>query len=119
MSRWVRTAVWERPSHIPLLLRDYRQTGIGAMTRAMNADRHDRIDHTLAATEAPVLIVRGRHDHISPRRWALELAGAARHGQAQTHCSPGLTWCPSPTPMRWPGASKPFSATLLPRVADS
>jgi pimeloyl-ACP methyl ester carboxylesterase len=84
MSRWVRTAMWERPTQIPLLLRDYRRTGLGAMAHGMNAARHDRIDHTLAAVEAPVLIVRGRHDHISPRRWTLELASAARHGQAQT-----------------------------------
>jgi pimeloyl-ACP methyl ester carboxylesterase len=82
MSRWVRTAVWERPRQIPLLLRDYHDTGIGAMTRGMNAAR--RIDLTLAAVEAPVLIMRGRHDHISPNRWTLELAGAAQRGQAQT-----------------------------------
>jgi len=67
-----------------LLLRDYHQTGIGAMARGMNAARHDRIDHTLAAVEAPVVIMRGRHDRISPRRWSLELATVAQHGQAQT-----------------------------------
>jgi pimeloyl-ACP methyl ester carboxylesterase len=84
MSRWVRTAVWERPRQIPLLLRDYHDTGIGAMTRGMNAARRDRIDHILAAVEAPVLIMRGRHDHISPNRWTLELAATAPRGQAQT-----------------------------------
>jgi pimeloyl-ACP methyl ester carboxylesterase len=84
MSRWVRTAVWERPGQIPLLFRDYGQTGIGAMARSMNAARHDRIDHTLAGVAAVVLILRGRHDRISPRRWALELAAVAQHGQAQT-----------------------------------
>lgn len=84
MSRWLRTAVWEQPVQIPLLLRDYRRTGIRTMTRGMNAARKDRIESALPAVEAPVLIMRGPHDHISPHRWTRELAAAAPHGQAET-----------------------------------
>jgi pimeloyl-ACP methyl ester carboxylesterase len=84
MSRWLRTAAWEQPKQIPLLLRDYRQTGIRAMTRGMNAARKDRIDHVLPAVDTPVLIMRGPHDHISPRRWTRELVTASPQGQTET-----------------------------------
>ena len=36
-ARWLRTAVWERPGQLPLLLRDYWRTGLGAMV-----PRHQR-----------------------------------------------------------------------------
>ena len=84
LGRWLRTAVWERPGQIPVLLRDYRRTGLGAMARGMNSAREDRIDHTLAAVVPPVLILRGLHDRISPSRWAEELVTAAQHGEAKT-----------------------------------
>jgi pimeloyl-ACP methyl ester carboxylesterase len=84
MARWLRTAVWERPGQLPLLLRDYGRTGICAMTRGLDAARKDRIDHMLTAVEALVLIVRGPHDRIAPRRWANDLVAAARHGQAES-----------------------------------
>jgi pimeloyl-ACP methyl ester carboxylesterase len=84
VARWLHTAVWERPGQVPLLLRDYWRTGIGAMARGINAARKDRIDHVLNAVEAPVLVVRGPHDRISPRRWADNLAATAPHGQAET-----------------------------------
>jgi pimeloyl-ACP methyl ester carboxylesterase len=54
------------------------------MARGIDAARKDRIDHVLTAIEAPVLVVRGPHDHISPRRWADNLAAASQHGQAET-----------------------------------
>ena len=84
LARWLRTAVWERPGQVPLLLRDYWRTGIGGMVRGIDAAREDRIDHVLTTVEAPVLIVRGPRDHIAPRRWADILAAASPHGRAET-----------------------------------
>jgi pimeloyl-ACP methyl ester carboxylesterase len=83
-ARWLCTAVWERPGQLPLLLRDYWRTGLGAMSRGIDAARKDHIDYVLTTVEAPVLVVRGPHDRISPRRWADNLAATAQHGQAQT-----------------------------------
>lgn len=80
-ARWLRTAAWERPQQVPLLARDYRHTGPVAMARGMNAARHHRIDHALTRVRCPVLVVRGRHDHISPADWVTTLGILARRGR--------------------------------------
>lgn len=54
------------------------------MARGMNAARTDRIDRVLPAVDAPVLVIRGRHDRIAPRRWTRELGTAAPHGHPET-----------------------------------
>jgi pimeloyl-ACP methyl ester carboxylesterase len=84
MARWLRTAAWERPRQVPLLTRDYRHTGFGAMARGMNAARRHRIDRELAAVQCPVLVIRGRHDHISPADWVTALGNLAPRGQTAT-----------------------------------
>lgn len=83
-GRWLRTAAHERPGQVPLLARDYTCTGLGAMGRAMDAARRDRIDAPLRAGRGPVLVVRGRHDRICSARWAAELAALAPGGRAVT-----------------------------------
>jgi pimeloyl-ACP methyl ester carboxylesterase len=75
--RWLATAVYENPTQIPLLAAQYRVTGLRDMRRAMDRARGDRIDATLAHVRCPVLVVRGRHDHICPEDWARSLSRAA------------------------------------------
>jgi pimeloyl-ACP methyl ester carboxylesterase len=82
--RWLRTAVWERPGQVPILARDYHQTGLVAMARAMDAARRHRIDRLLARVACPVLVVRGRHDRIAPADWVSALAALALQGRAVT-----------------------------------
>ncbi|MCO1657844.1 alpha/beta fold hydrolase [Pseudonocardia humida] len=83
-GRWLRTAAHERPGQVPQLARDYTRTGAAAMGRAMDAARRDRIDRVLPALRCPVLIVRGRHDRISPADWVCHLASLASAGRART-----------------------------------
>lgn len=83
-ARWLRTAAWERPGQIPLLVRDYHHTGLAGMARVMDAARRHRIDRALAGVGCPVLVVRGRHDRIAPADWTEALAAAAPHGRAVT-----------------------------------
>lgn len=83
-ARWLRTAAWERPGQVPLLVRDYHRTGLGGMARVMDAARRHRIDRALARVGCPVLVVRGRHDRIAPADWVEGLADAAPHGRAVT-----------------------------------
>ena len=82
--RWLRTAVHERPGQIPVLARDYHRTGLADMSRAMDVARRHRIDHLLPGVACPVLVVRGRHDRISPADWVATLAALAPQGQAAT-----------------------------------
>lgn len=83
-ARWLRTAVWERPGQVPVLLHDYRRTGWGSMRRGLDAARVHDIRPALAAVAVPVLVLRGRHDRICPQAWADELAGIASRGRAHT-----------------------------------
>lgn len=82
--RWLRTATWERLGQVPVLVRDYRRTGLVGMGRTLDAVRRHRIDRALAAVSCPVLVVRGRHDRIAPADWAAALARAAPQGRAAT-----------------------------------
>jgi pimeloyl-ACP methyl ester carboxylesterase len=84
VRRWLSTAAHERPGQIPPLVRAYARTGLGSMARGMDAARHHRLDHTLAAVPCPVLVVRGRDDAICPADWAAALAAATSLGTAQT-----------------------------------
>jgi pimeloyl-ACP methyl ester carboxylesterase len=84
VRRWLSTAAHERPGQIPLLVRAYARTGLGSMARGMDAARHHRLDHALAAVSCPVLVVRGRDDAICPADWAAALAAATPLGTAQT-----------------------------------
>ena len=83
-ARWVRTAAWERPGQIPLLVRSYGRTGLAAMSRAMDAARRHRLDAAVADLTCPVLVVRGRHDRIAPADWVAALARHAPDGRAAT-----------------------------------
>jgi pimeloyl-ACP methyl ester carboxylesterase len=82
--RWLRTAVWERPGQVPVLARDYRQTGFLDMGRVMDVARRHRIDRALATVSCPVLVVRGHHDRIAPADWVATLAKLAPQGRAVT-----------------------------------
>jgi pimeloyl-ACP methyl ester carboxylesterase len=83
-GRWLRTASRERPWQVPLLVQEYRRTGLRSMARGMDTARSDRIDRTLSNVRCPVLVIRGRHDRIAPRQWADDLAGYSGRGSAHT-----------------------------------
>jgi pimeloyl-ACP methyl ester carboxylesterase len=108
-ARWLRTAAWERPAQVPVLVRDYRHTGLLDMGRAMNAARRHRIDHALKTVSCPVLIVRGRHDRIAPADWVSSLVNSTPHGQAVT-LARGAHMVPITHPTRSPPSSKPRSS---------
>lgn len=74
VQRWLRTACWERPSQVPLLVRDYSRTGLGSILRGMEAARHHDIQATLRRSSAPLLVLRGPHDRIAPADWCRTLA---------------------------------------------
>lgn len=78
-GRWVRTAAYERPWQVPLLVRSYTRVGLGSMCAAMEAARRDDIRRAVRAAAVPVLVVRGRRDRICPDDWSNALVA---HGAA-------------------------------------
>jgi pimeloyl-ACP methyl ester carboxylesterase len=74
--RWFATAAHEPVRQVPLLVHEYRQTGLGSMLRGMDAARTDPIAPVLAASTSPILLLRGRHDRICPGDWLHRLASA-------------------------------------------
>lgn len=78
-GRWLATAAHESPTQVTLLARDYSHSGLVTFARAMEQARRHAIGQVLAATDHPVLLVRGPHDHIAPADW-LDRIAALRPG---------------------------------------
>jgi pimeloyl-ACP methyl ester carboxylesterase len=93
-SRWLRSAVWDPPRHIPTLTRQYFRTSFGTMARAMDAARHYDLAAAMPGLKVPTVVLRSKHDRICPPGWTQELGDLA-HGEAWTLPTgshlPGLT----------------------------
>jgi pimeloyl-ACP methyl ester carboxylesterase len=82
-ARWLGSALPESPRLIPLLTPQYARTTFSAMARAAEAARRHDLAAVITRVKAPVVIVRCRHDQLSPAEWTERLAELA-HGEART-----------------------------------
>lgn len=82
-GRWLATAVHERPSLVPSLVRQYARTGLVSMLRSIDTARRHDIEAPLSRIEMPLVVLRGRHDRIAVRPWTERVAQAGR-GEART-----------------------------------
>jgi len=80
LSQWIRTAAHEHLWEAPLLLPQYRKTGVMTMLRGMNAVRRYRSDLGLAQIPLPVVVLRGALDRIAVQDWCQRLAERRRGG---------------------------------------
>lgn len=85
-ARLVAGAPFERPSLIPILLADYLRM-LPRIVGEVRATLRDRPEVTAREVRVPVLLVRGRWDPLTSRRWLDELAAAL--GGAPVHEVPG------------------------------
>lgn len=90
-ARWMLTVPFEPPSLQPVVVRDYRQAGISRIRQTARFALEDRIETRLPRIVASVLVVRGEHDRVVPRRWAERAAGSIPDGRLATirggaHC---------------------------------
>lgn len=76
MARWLRTARHEPLWQVPSLIRQYSQTGLTSMRRAMDLARRDSIERTLQDVRCPVVLIRGPGDRLAPASWLERLASA-------------------------------------------
>ena len=72
----------EPPLTGAMVTRDYARGGLFSYIAGVASMlRYDILDR-LPDVTAPVLVLRGRHDPVAPRRWVAELAQAAPNGRA-------------------------------------
>jgi pimeloyl-ACP methyl ester carboxylesterase len=81
--RWVLSAVWDSPSLVPTLSRQYFRTGFPSMARAMEAARHYDLAAAIQELSTPTVVVRSKHDRLAPPQWVQQVADKA-HGEAWT-----------------------------------
>jgi pimeloyl-ACP methyl ester carboxylesterase len=81
--RWLGSAVPDSPRLIRVVTPQYARTTLSSIARAAEAARHHDLATAVAQVRAPVVIVRGKHDLISPADWVQRLAELS-HGEART-----------------------------------
>ncbi|KRE42777.1 alpha/beta fold hydrolase [Knoellia sp. Soil729] len=94
VRRWLPTALHERPAQGPVLLRQWANTGLPSMVRAMDAARRDDLLRTLDGVGAPVVVVRGSHDAICPADWAEAVARRGAPGSRAVTLGSGAHMVP-------------------------
>ncbi len=70
----------ERPSLVPIVLRDYLRMGPRRLWREFVAMRAHPMCEALGAAATPTLVVRGAHDPLASDAWCRSLAAAAGDG---------------------------------------
>jgi pimeloyl-ACP methyl ester carboxylesterase len=83
VARWLGSAVPESPRLIPALAPQYARTTLSTIARAVEAARHHDLARAITRVKAPIVIVRCRHDHLSPAEWTDRLAELT-HAEART-----------------------------------
>jgi pimeloyl-ACP methyl ester carboxylesterase len=67
----------ERPSLVPLAVRDALEAGPRRVARMARSALRDALERKLSSLTAPLLIVRGGRDPLCPQDWAEELVRLA------------------------------------------
>jgi pimeloyl-ACP methyl ester carboxylesterase len=83
VTRWLGSAVPESPRLVPLLAPQYARTTLPTIARAADAARHHDMARVMQWVKVPVVIVRCKHDLLSPAGWVERLAELS-HGEART-----------------------------------
>lgn len=81
--RLLGSAVPESPRLIRVVTPQYARTTLPTIARAGEAARHHDLAAVITRVKAPVVIVRCKHDLLSPADWVQKLAELS-HGEART-----------------------------------
>jgi 2-hydroxy-6-oxonona-2,4-dienedioate hydrolase len=73
IGRWLRDMPREPPSLLPVLFRDFLDCGARRIIASLHYAFHDAIEEKVSGLSMPILVVRGKGDTLSPRRWVDEL----------------------------------------------
>jgi pimeloyl-ACP methyl ester carboxylesterase len=89
----LRDLVHESPAAVPGTIPYYLRAGPRRVLRMIRSAQRDEPERRMPLLRCPVLVVRGRHDTLSPEPWARSLAAAAPHGSFAT--APGAHTFPA------------------------
>lgn len=81
VSRFLYDGLFEDPSIIPIIIRDFIDCGFVRLWKTFDYMMHDKIEEKLPHIEVPTLIVSGTSDPVTPPYWARELAQLTPDGQ--------------------------------------
>lgn len=73
IARVLRTLPHERPGELPAVL-PYYLRGAARLPELLGSALADRPEDVVGGVTVPLLVVRGRHDHLCPQPWAEQLA---------------------------------------------
>jgi pimeloyl-ACP methyl ester carboxylesterase len=79
--RIIRNSARERPGLGRIMMGDYARAGPRRIIGTIRMALQDRIENKLPYIEAPVLIVRGEHDPLSPQRWVERVCRLVPRGE--------------------------------------
>jgi pimeloyl-ACP methyl ester carboxylesterase len=82
-ARLVKSAVWEPPEIMPVVVQQYARTTFSSIARAADAARRHDLAEVIVRMKAPLLVLRSEHDRLSPPEWTQRLAELA-HGEVRT-----------------------------------
>ncbi|MDQ6695060.1 MAG: alpha/beta hydrolase [Chloroflexota bacterium] len=71
LTRVLLDSPWEPRSLSPIIVTDYLSAGLLRVIVTLRHGLRDPIEEKLPRVEAPTLVVRGEHDSVVPRPWAI------------------------------------------------
>lgn len=81
-ARALRTLPHEHPGELPAVLPEYVR-GARRLPSLLQSALADRPEDLVGRLRRPLLVLRGRHDHLSPQEWADAIAVGAPDGRTQ------------------------------------
>ena len=109
LGRVLRTLPHEQPGELPAVL-PYYLRGARRLPQLLRTALNDRPEDAAPAVTVPLLVLRGRYDHLCPQEWAERLAGLAPH--ADLRVVPGGHNAPYTHPRETSDALRPWTEQL-------
>ena len=83
VARVARTLPHEQAGQVPAVLPYYRR-GRSGLLALLGSALHDAPEQAVSALQPPLLVLRGREDHLCDASWAATLAATAPDGRTRT-----------------------------------
>jgi 2-hydroxy-6-oxonona-2,4-dienedioate hydrolase len=107
MKRWLENMPYEKPGLGPIMASDYARAGLRRALRTFGELLRDPIEEKLPHVRAPVMVVCGSEDPISPEAWGARVAQLVPDGRLRVIPGGGHTLVYS-MPLELERVARPF-----------